>query len=51
LIKFRYLNNIFLAAVSSGGVGGTYATESYTYNASTGNLASKTGVGAYTYMD
>jgi uncharacterized protein RhaS with RHS repeats len=28
-----------------------YATESYTYNATTGNLASKTGVGSYTYMD
>jgi RHS repeat-associated protein len=28
-----------------------YATETYTYNATTGNLASKTGVGSYTYMD
>jgi RHS repeat-associated protein len=43
--------NRLTSAVASGGSGGTYATESYTYNATTGNLASKTGVGSYTYMD
>jgi RHS repeat-associated protein len=43
--------NRLTSAVASGGSGGAYATESYTYNATTGNLASKTGVGSYTYMD
>ncbi len=37
-------------AVASGGVGGTYAKEYYTYNTTTGNLATKAGV-TYTYGD
>ena len=40
--------NRLTSAVTSGGTNGTYS-ESYTYNANTGNLASKTGLGTYTY--
>jgi RHS repeat-associated protein len=39
-----------MSAVASGGTGGTYSTQSYTYNSTTGNLASKAGV-SYTYGD
>jgi RHS repeat-associated protein len=35
-------------AVASGGTGGTYPTEAYDYNETTGNLATKAGV-TYTY--
>ena len=38
------------SAVASGGSGGTYGLQNYTYNASTGNLASKAGV-SLTYGD
>jgi len=38
------------SAVASGGTGGTYGSQSYTYNSTTGNLASKAGV-SYTYGD
>ncbi len=37
-------------AVASGGVGGTYAKEYYTYNATTGNLLTKAGI-TYYYED
>jgi RHS repeat-associated protein len=36
------------SAAASGGTGGIYGTDSYTYNATTGNLASKAGV-SYSY--
>ena len=38
------------SAQASGGTNGIYATETYTYTATTGNLYSKAGV-TYTYGD
>ena len=35
---------------ATGGIGGTYATETYSYSVATGNMASKAGVG-YGYND
>jgi RHS repeat-associated protein len=51
LQDFEYddLNRLETAEVT-GGTGGTYSEKSYTYNSSTGNLASKEGVN-YTYGD
>jgi RHS repeat-associated protein len=52
------LNRLISAAVGiddtacSGSVGnGEYADETYTYDSTTGNLSSKTGLGSYTYGD
>ncbi len=42
--------NRLLSAQATSGTDGNYS-ESYTYDASTGNLASKTGLGTYTYGD
>ena len=43
--------NCLVMAYAVYGTGGNYGTEYYTYNDSTGNLASKTGLGSYGYND
>jgi hypothetical protein len=40
-----------ISAVASGGSGGTYASQTYTYSTTTGNLSSKAGVNYYYDLD